>query len=162
MHNFVARTIKALIFIEYVIHLMVAAMLLLATGGIFVQSLQDWGNFTYPSILNLINNALLMLIIKEVLWTVIKFLKKQAFSISPFLFIGVISGIRQILFIEAQKSITKVHTIELTAELAVNALVILILITAYYVLKKADQSGLSKRRVHIVNLPGKKTNSQQS
>lgn len=130
--------VKALLFAEYVIHILVAVMLLLATVNIFIQSFWK-GNILFNiNTLDLISGALLMLIIKEVLWTVIKFFKKQSFGISSFLFIGVISSIREMLFIEVQKSVEKANSFHLTIELGVNALVIFILVLAYYILTKSN------------------------
>lgn len=125
---------------EDVIHLLVALLLLFATGGVFIHSLTHFGGFNPHSILSLISNALLILIIKEVLWTVIKFLRREAFSISSFLFIGVISGVRQILFLEVQKSFEgNINLLQHSYELIVNAGVILLLTIAYLLVAKADK-----------------------
>ncbi|ADG83156.1 phosphate-starvation-inducible PsiE family protein [Thermincola potens] len=131
--------IRLLINAEYIIHILVALLLLIATFGIFFIVFKDITTFDETAVLKLINYALLMLIVKEVLWTVVKFLKKQSFSVSSFLFIGVISGIRQMLYLEIQKSVEKAgHDWFVVAELGVNALVIFVLIAAYYLLRKAD------------------------
>lgn len=131
--------VRFLLFSEYIIHIMVALMLLLATMDIFVSSFMESTFFEQIDTLTLISSALLMMIIKEVLWTVIKFFKKQAFGISSFLFIGVISSIREMLFIEVQKSVEKTHSFNLTLELGINALVIFILVLAYYILSKSNK-----------------------
>ncbi len=133
---------RFLINAEYLIHVLVTLLLLAATFGIFLNVFRDIRSLDEAAILKLINYALLMLIVKEVLWTVVKFVKKQTFGVSSFLFIGVISGIRQMLFLEVQKSVGKGgHEWVFTVELGVNALVIFILIAAYYLLKKADHFG---------------------
>lgn len=134
--NFIVRI---LLYAEYVIHVMVAIMLLMATAMIFVEAFWSISGFGTAQALNLISSALLMLIVKEVLWTVIKFFKKQSFGIGSFLFIGIISGIREMLFIEVQKSVEKNHSFYLTLELGINALVIFILVAAYYILNKANK-----------------------
>jgi len=136
----IKAVVKILLYSEYVIHAMVAVMLLMATFMIFVQAFWDVPRFSMTKILNLISSALLMLIVKEVLWTVIKFFKKQAFGISSFLFIGIISGIREMLFLEVQKSVEKAHSFSLTLELGINALVIFVLVAAYYLLSKSEQN----------------------
>lgn len=130
----------SLIKCEDFIHLLVALLLLFATAGVFIHSLTQFGGFNSHSILSLISNALLILIIKEVLWTVIKFLRRESFSISSFLFIGVISGIRQILFLEVQKSFEgNINLLQHSYELLVNAGVILLLTIAYLLVAKADK-----------------------
>jgi uncharacterized membrane protein (DUF373 family) len=132
---------RGLLICEDIIHLIVAAFLLFATAGTLIYSFYCFKGFTAHSILTLISNALLILIIKEVLWTVIKFFKREPFSISSFLFIGVISSIRQILFLEVQKSFEGNHS-DLTKhalELGINSGVILILTISYFIVVKADQ-----------------------
>jgi hypothetical protein len=67
------------------------------------------------------------------------FLKEHKFSIGPFLTIGVISAIRRLLYIEAQASYEKHLPLESLYELSVTALVILVLIIAYYFASKARE-----------------------
>lgn len=134
--NFIVRI---LLYAEYLIHIMVAIMLLMATAMIFIEAFWLVPGFGTAEALGLISSALLMLIVKEVLWTVIKFFKKQSFGIGSFLFIGIISGIREMLFIEVQKSVEKNHSFNLTLELGINALVIFILVAAYYILNKSNK-----------------------
>lgn len=140
MNKFSRAAVKTLLFAEYIIHAMVAVMLLMATGMIFIRAFWDVPEYGAAQTLNLVSSALLMLIIKEVLWTVIKFFKKQGFGISSFLFIGIISGIREMLFIEVQKSVEKTHSLYLSLELGINALVIFILVAAYYLLGKSNHA----------------------
>lgn len=132
--------IRLLLYSEYVIHSMVALMLLMATVMIFTSAFWEIHGFGSENAMHLISSALLMLIVKEVLWTVIKFFKKQSFGISSFLFIGIISGIREMLFIEVQKSVEKGHSFYLSVELGINALVIFILVAAYYLLSKSGNA----------------------
>lgn len=136
----VAIMIKLLLYSEYIIHSMVAIMLLMATFMIFGNAFWDIPLFNPLKSLHLISSALLMLIVKEVLWTVIKFFKKQTFNISSFLFIGIISGIREMLFIEVQKSVEKSHSFNLSLELGINAMVIFVLVAAYYLLSKSGNA----------------------
>ncbi|GAW91107.1 phosphate-starvation-inducible PsiE family protein [Calderihabitans maritimus] len=129
---------RILIGAEYLIHILIAVILLFATAGIFLLSIRELQEFSLLTILTLISNALLMLIVKEILWTVLRFLKRQDFNISSFLFIGIISSIRQMLFVEAQKSIAEVDVVTYFIELGLNAAVILILMVSYFLWKKAE------------------------
>lgn len=129
---------RGLLVIEYFLHVIVAVLLMGAALETVILVGKDILNFSYLTVFNLINNALLLLIIKEVLWSVIKFFRKENFSISSFLFIGVISGVRQILFLEAQKSIEKTGLLNLSIEMGLNAFMILALIAGYYLFVKAD------------------------
>lgn len=111
-------------------------MLVLAASFIIFDSVRniDTGNI---SILTLVSNALLLLVIKEVMWTVLRFLRKEQFSLSPFIYVGVISGIREILFLSIQKSIEKANGLNITLEILLNAFVVFLLVVAYYIFKKA-------------------------
>ncbi len=125
---------------EDVVHVVVAVFLLLATVGILLQTIEGFNLRDYHAIFNLINNALLVLIIKEILWTIIKFLGGREVTISSFIFIGVISAIRRLLLIEAglpgnhNDAQPFGHVIELGA----TAMVVLILVIAFYYLRKAS------------------------
>lgn len=120
---------------EYIIHILAAILLVIAAIGISFQSLSEI-KFSMVSMLTLISNSLLILIIKEVLWTIIRFIKTQDFSVSSFLHLGVVSSIRQMLFIEAQKSTEKMEPLIYFGELGVNAVVILILMASFYLWQK--------------------------
>ncbi len=95
----------------------------------------------------MINDGLLALIIMEILWTIVRYLGKQEFSLNPFLFIGIIAGIRRLLSIEAELSLG--HTPDVltsTIELGVVALIILILVFAYYLANKAGEAPAHARK----------------
>jgi uncharacterized membrane protein (DUF373 family) len=91
------------------------------------------------SIIELVNDVLLSLIILELLWTVIRFLKKQRFSLGPFLAIGIIAAIRRILLIEAKTSLMEHTPVEKLYEIGLGALVIIMLMAAYYLSVKAQK-----------------------
>lgn len=83
------------------------------------------------AIVSLISDLLLVLIIMEVMSTVIHYLKEHTTSLRPFLFIGIVSGVRGILSIGARLTIGSAgssndFTHEII-ELGVNAGVILAL-----------------------------------
>ncbi len=82
------------------------------------------------AIIGLISDLLLVIIIMEVLSTVLHYLRARATSLTPFLFIGMISATRGVLAIGARLSITQVSGADFTdamIELGVNAAVILAL-----------------------------------
>jgi uncharacterized membrane protein (DUF373 family) len=84
------------------------------------------------AIIQFVSDLLLVLIIMEVLGTVTRYLKERATSLSPFLFIGIISATRGILSIGARLSVES-STIKsdefqrAMIELGVNGAVILAL-----------------------------------
>ena len=91
------------------------------------------------AITHLINDVLLALTILELLWTVIRFLKKQKFLLAPFLAIGIIAAVRRILLIEAQTSFMEHVPTEKLYEIVLRALVVITLMIAYYLSVKAQK-----------------------
>ncbi len=82
------------------------------------------------AIIDLVSDLLLVLIIMEVLSTVLHYLRERATSLTPFLFIGMISATRGVLAIGARLSVTQVTGEQFTdamIELGLNAAVILVL-----------------------------------
>jgi len=94
------------------------------------QSSGQAGYFA-DAIIAIISDLLLVLIIMEVMSTVIHYLKSHSTSLRPFLFIGIVSGVRGILSIGARLSVnTSTKPDEFNhamIELGVNAAVILAL-----------------------------------
>ena len=87
--------------------------------------------YVADAIVAIISDLLLVLIIMEVMSTVIHYLKSHSTSLRPFLFIGIVSGVRGILSIGARLSVNTSTTgnefNQAMIELAVNAGVILAL-----------------------------------
>ena len=130
---------KYLIKIDMVLHVVAALLLLIACTLILYFAFVNILNPTRSSIIALVNDVLLALIILELLWTVVRFLKKQKFLLGPFLAIGIIAGVRRILLIEAQTSLMDNTPIERLYEIGLITVVILILIVAYYISIKAQR-----------------------
>ena len=130
---------KYLIKIDMVLHVIAASLLLIACTLILYFAFINILNPTRFSIIALVNDVLLALIILELLWTVVRFLKKQKFLLGPFLAIGIIAGVRRILLIEAQTSLMDHTPIERLYEIGLITIVILILIVAYYISIKAQR-----------------------
>ncbi len=57
------------------------------------------------AILMAIHDILLVMIVLELLWTVLTYLREHSVPLEPFLFVGIISSIRKLLLIGAQMSI---------------------------------------------------------
>lgn len=130
---------KYLIKIDMALHVVAALLLLIACALILYFAFINILNPTRSSIIALVNDVLLALIILELLWTVVRFLKKQKFLLGPFLAIGIIAGVRRILLIEAQTSLMENTPIERLYEIGLITIVILILIVAYYISIKAQR-----------------------
>ncbi len=130
---------KILVKIDIVFHVIAALLLLVACGFILFYAFLNILDPSPSSIIALVNDVLLSLIILELLWTVIRFLKKQQFSLGPFLAIGIIAAIRRILLIEAKTSLMEHTPVEKLYEIGLGAVVIIMLMAAYYLSVKAQK-----------------------
>lgn len=130
---------KWLVKIDIVFHVAAALLLLAACSFILYYAFLNILQPSRDSIIHLVNDVLLALIILELLWTVIRFLKKQKFILAPFLAIGIIVAIRRILLIEAQTSYMEHVPVEKLYEIGLSAIVIIILMVAYYLSVKAQK-----------------------
>jgi uncharacterized membrane protein (DUF373 family) len=137
--NLTASFRKLLVFFDIVFHVIAALLLLTACGFILYYAFLNILDPSRDSVIALVNDVLLALIILELLWTVIRFLKKQQFSLGPFLAIGIIAAIRRILLIEAQTSLMEHVPVEKLYEIGLSAIVVIILMTAYYLSVKAQK-----------------------
>ncbi len=57
------------------------------------------------AVLRAIHDILLVMIVLELLWTVLAYLREHTVPLEPFLFVGIISSVRKLLLIGAQMSI---------------------------------------------------------
>jgi uncharacterized membrane protein (DUF373 family) len=130
---------RLLVKIDMAFHIVAAVLLLFACGFIFYSALLNAAHLSRESIIHLVNDVLLALIILELLWTVLRFLKKQKFILAPFLAIGIIAAVRRILLIEAQTSFMETVQVEKLYEIGLSALVVIILMVAYYLSVKAEK-----------------------
>ena len=130
---------KLLVNIDIAFHIVAAFLLLVACGFILFNASLNILEPTRASMIALVNDVLLSLIILELLWTVIRFLKKQKFILAPFLAIGIIAAVRRILLIEAQTSAMAHTPVEKLYEIGLSAVVIIILMAAYYLSVKASK-----------------------
>lgn len=125
--------LKGIIKADVVLHVIVALSLIASCVAIVYFSMENLLHLSRDSVLHVINDMLLVLIILELLWTVIRFLKKQKFILGPFLSIGIIASLRRILLIEAQTSMMEHVPVEKLYEIALSAGVVLVLMIAYYI-----------------------------
>jgi uncharacterized membrane protein (DUF373 family) len=130
---------KFLVKVDIIFHVVAAVLLLIACSFIIFYAFLNILSPSRDSVIHLVNDVLLALIILELLWTVIRFLKKQKFTLGPFLSIGVIAAVRRILLIEAQTSFLDHVPVEKLYEIGLSAVVIIILMSAYYISVKAQK-----------------------
>ena len=137
--DFIERFRILLVKIDVAFHVVAALLLLVSCGFIFYYAILNIVVPSRDSVIHLVNDVLLALIILELLWTVIRFLKKQKFILAPFLAIGIIAAVRRILLIEAQTSYMAHVPFEKMYEIGLSAVVIIILMSAYYMSVKAQK-----------------------
>ena len=121
----------------------VAVVLVICAVLVLVQTLPNLLQPSSKAILNVLNDVLLSLIIMELMWPIVRFLKRKPFSLNPFIYIGIISSIRRILLIEAEHSMVSRlsnKTVEwqylwpVLAEIGANVVIILVLAIALRIL----------------------------
>ena len=130
---------KLLVKLDILFHVIAALLLIIACGLIIYYAAINLLEQSRSSLIALVNVFLLALFILELLWTVIRFLKKQKFVLGPFLAIGIIAAIRRILLIEAQTSLMTHTPVEKLYEIGISAVVIIILMAAYYLYAKSQK-----------------------
>lgn len=130
---------RILIKADMFLYVVAALLLLVACGYIFFYAGLNLATSTRDSIIHFVNDVLLALIILELLWTVIRFLKKQKFILAPFLAIGIIAAVRMILLIEAQTSFMEHVPSEKLYEIGLSAFVVIPLMVAYYLSVNAQK-----------------------
>jgi len=130
---------RVLVKADMFLHIVAALLLLVACGFIFFYAGLNLATPTRDSIIHLVNDVLLALIILELLWTVIRFLKKQKVILAPFLAIGIIAAVRMILLIDAQTSFMEHVPSEKLYEIGLSAFVVIPLMVAYYLSVNAQK-----------------------
>ena len=134
---------KLLIGVDDLIHFAVAMVLAICGGLILIRTIPNLLHPDIKTLLHVLNDVLLVLIVMELMWPIIRFLKREPFTLNPFLYIGIISCIRRILLIEAEHSIVsqaadykaKLETLwPVLAEMGTNVFIILILAVALRIL----------------------------
>jgi len=134
-----------------IVHFLVALTLLVCAGMVLVLSLPNLLHLEISSILHVLNDVLLVLIIMELLWPIVRFLQRKSFILNPFIYIGIISSVRRLLLIEAEhtmiiRSCNHAGQWETTwpvlAEMGANVVIILVLAIALRILAagKNDQA----------------------
>ena len=140
---------RLLLAADDVIHFAVAAVLVASAATVLVRTLPNLLRPGMDAILHLLNDVLFVLIVMELLWPVVRFLKREPFSLSPFLYVGIMSSTRRLLLIEAEHSMVN-RMAEgrgaqpnwyVLAELGVHVGIILALALALRLLAPTEHSG---------------------
>ncbi|BBB32430.1 conserved hypothetical protein [Thermotomaculum hydrothermale] len=96
---------------------------------------------TVKIVVTLIHHLLLIMIILEILWTVIHYMKTKKLSVEAFIIIAIISSVRKILVISASQSVADSKSASiissLTTESFAQGLIVLIMVIAIFILRKS-------------------------
>lgn len=95
---------RLLIAADDLIHFAVAVTLMICAALILARTIPNLFHPDSSAILHVLNDVLLALIVMELMWPIVRFLKREAFTLNPFIYIGIISSTRRILLIEAEHS----------------------------------------------------------
>ena len=101
------------------------------------------GSKLVPAVLSLVHDLLLVIILLELFRTIINFLKTKTITLEPFLYICIIASTRRILTTGAETAYAENLTTEVfhryLLDVGVNVLVILALVLAVYLARRAPQ-----------------------
>ena len=135
--------LRAVGYLEDAVHYLVVVLLFGVAGIVLYRTTDTLLNSHDPfpgNVTTVINGALFVIIVMEVLRTVVAHFEKTGFQLQPFLIIGIISATREILSVGARLSLQgegstgALHAALL--ELAVNSAVVLGLATALVLVRR--------------------------
>jgi uncharacterized membrane protein (DUF373 family) len=130
---------KLIVKLDIVFHIVAALLLISACALMLYYAFLNLLDPSHQAVIKLINDVLLALIILELLWTILRFLKRQKFILAPFLAIGIIAAIRRILLIEAQTSLMEHVPEDKLYEIGLSGMIVLVLMIAYFLSVKAEK-----------------------
>lgn len=137
---------KYLGYAEKVLYVAVGLGLVVMSALVAFQGLKDFYELNFSLSLTLqmalvLNDVLFIIILLELLSTVVTHISEGGFQLKPFLIIGIISSVRRILVLGAQlstASVSRPYFNRDLSELALDAVVALILTLALTLVRKSD------------------------
>ncbi len=131
----------------------ISAFLIIISIVIFAYAFYNFfdGLLLHQSVVHLtlrvLEDILLILILLEIIWLVLNYLKSRSLTVEPFLFIGIISGVRKILIIGAHSveelTMQKVKIYEY--ETIISLTVVVALVISLYLIRKSRSLYLKKK-----------------
>ncbi len=147
------KIIGVLQIFDDIVHVSITVFLILISIIIFLYALVDFteGILHHGQIIHLtlkvLEDILLILIILEIIWLVLNYLRSRTLTVEPFLFIGIISGVRKILIIGARSieeiSLEQIKIYEL--ETIISLMVVVALVISLYLIRKSRGLYLPKK-----------------
>lgn len=131
--DLLSRPIQWLFGLDEIVHMLVALILVAIALSIMVDTVMSFKSFDIHSLLKTVNMVLLVLIVMEILWPVLAVLKKEPFTLNPFIYVCIISSIRRILIVEAEMSIGSYDHHAYAMEMGISVGTILVMIIVHYI-----------------------------
>ncbi|WKZ33584.1 MAG: phosphate-starvation-inducible PsiE family protein [Thermodesulfobacteriota bacterium] len=121
-----------LILVAVALGIIAAAVLLL------VEAASDFVYLSDHSIPHIISDLMFVLIIMELFRQVMRQINRQAFSLNPFIYIGVIASIRGLLLTQMSLGLGEADWQTAVIQLSVHALIVLVLVIGLLVYSKVQ------------------------
>ncbi|HDS15957.1 MAG TPA: hypothetical protein ENN66_05000 [Proteobacteria bacterium] len=154
--KFFCRIIRQLFNLDELVHIFVALTLVIIALCMLGHAATYFARFNdVHSLLKAVNMVLLVLIVMELLWPVLSFLKKDPFTLNPFIYVCIISSIRRILIVEAEMSLGHYDHKAYALEIGISVGTIFVMTIVHYIYNKGHI--LEKR----CSLPKKDDEQQQ-
>lgn len=131
---------RLLTIVDDVILIWVALGIIGVAFLLMLEALTDFVYYTQHSISHIISDLMFVLIIMELFRQVMRQINKHAFSLNPFIFIGVIASIRGILLTQMKLGMGEAEWESAVIQLAIHAVIVLVLVGGLYVYSKVRKS----------------------
>ncbi len=147
------KIVRILEVFDDIVYTAISGFLILISITIFSYAFVNFmvGLFQHQPVVHLtlkvLEDMLLILILLEIIWLVLNYLKSRTLTVEPFLFIGIISGVRKILIIGAHSieeiSLDKIKIYEF--ETVISLVVVVALVISLYLIRKSRSLYLDKK-----------------
>lgn len=134
---------KVLVIVDDVILLLVAVSIIAVAGLLLGEAYTDFVARSQHSISHIISDLMFVLIIMELFRQVMRQINRHAFSLHPFIFIGVIASIRGVLLTQMKLGMGEAEWQSGVILISVHAVIVLILVVALYVYSKCTDKKCS-------------------
>lgn len=131
---------RLLTIVDDVILIWVALGIIGVAFLLMLEALTDFVYYTQHSISHIISDLMFVLIIMELFRQVMRQINRHAFSLNPFIFIGVIASIRGILLTQMKLGMGEAEWQSAVTQLAIHAVIVLVLVGGLYVYSKVRKS----------------------
>ena len=127
---------KFLTIVDDVILLWVAIGIVGVAALLMVEAITDFIFYTQHSISHIISDLMFVLIIMELFRQVMRQINRHAFSLNPFIFIGVIASIRGMLLTQMKLGMGEAEWEGAVLQLGIHAGIVVALVFSLYIYSK--------------------------